>query len=403
MRRSVLLLCLILGLAPLHASGASIDLLETDNANLRVSTSRGLRLRVLEPELDLRIGGRLHVDAAFFDDDVANLRDDVDIRRGRPYATLEIAEQLKLKIEYEFGPFATGWRNVWARWEPIRGLRIKAGNFVAPFGLQEVGSSNDLVLMERSLASALAPNYGTGASLLGNGSLGDDMHHWSVHTAITTEPFGRRREDRHGSGYWASTTRVSYAPIASPGRVLHLAGSVEYRDVGSGGYRVSTRPEASLARRFLDTGRLVGVRDVVNAGGEVAAVFGPLSLQGEYLRSWIERGALGSPVFDGWYAQASVLLTGESRRYAASRGVFTGVVPDSKWGALELAARYGELDLNSAGVVGGSEENVAAGLNWYIRRNVRWMFNYVHVDARRRGTLARDQPEVFQMRFSIFF
>ena len=78
-------------------------------------------------------------------------------------------------------------------------------------------------------------------------------------------------------------------------------------------------------------------------------------------------------------------------------------MPDSKWGALELAARYGELDLNSAGVVGGREENVAAGLNWYIRRNVRWMFNYVHVDARRRGTLVRDSPNVFQMRFSIFF
>ena len=53
------------------------------------------------------------------------------------------------------------------------------------------------------------------------------------------------------------------------------------------------------------------------------------------------------------------------------------------WGAWELAGRYSVIDLNDRlgfkdGIAGGDQTVYTAGLNWYVNRNVRVMFNYLH-------------------------
>src|ERR1700749_884762 len=55
------------------------------------------------------------------------------------------------------------------------------------------------------------------------------------------------------------------------------------------------------------------------------------------------------------------------------------------WGAWEIATRYSVIDLNdqlgtSNGVAGGKQTVYTAGLNWYVNRNIRFMFNYLHGD-----------------------
>ena len=51
-------------------------------------------------------------------------------------------------------------------------------------------------------------------------------------------------------------------------------------------------------------------------------------------------------------------------------------------GALQLAARYSELDLNdrSAGINGGEQKSLTLGLNWELNPMSRIMYNYVHAD-----------------------
>ena len=46
------------------------------------------------------------------------------------------------------------------------------------------------------------------------------------------------------------------------------------------------------------------------------------------------------------------------------------------WGALELAARYDQADMNSEDINGGSEKAVTVALNWYLNENVRLMADY---------------------------
>jgi phosphate-selective porin OprO and OprP len=133
---------------------------------------------------------------------------------------------------------------------------------------------------------------------------------------------------------------------------------------------------------------------------EAAATWGPLFFQGEYFWYNVDRYALATPgtvtgpslKFSGGYAEASWTITGETRAYNQGAGAYAGVVPKDPfslatggWGAWEIAARYSVIDLNDRigfadGIVGGKQQIFTAGLNWYVNRNVRFMFNYLHGD-----------------------
>jgi phosphate-selective porin OprO/OprP len=122
-------------------------------------------------------------------------------------------------------------------------------------------------------------------------------------------------------------------------------------------------------------------------------------MQGEYFWYNVDRHnnpiPLTSVKFDGGYAQASYVLTGESRKYnpeSASYGGITPLNPFSPtaggWGAWEIAGRVSTMNLNDQlatanGVAGGRQTIYTAALNWYVNGNVRFMFDYLH------GTVAK--------------
>lgn len=396
------------GSAPARAE--IYDLWKTEDLELDFSPYRGFELELYEPRVELRLGGRLHLDAAIFDDDRTDIDDDTEVRRGRVYLRGELFDDWSFKTEYEFAADRSGWRNLWLRYRLPRfaGVRssVRAGNSVAPFGLEDIAASNHSTFLERALPSALAPSYQTGVRYNARGRLGDDGRYnrwtWAVSSGI--EPLGVQEDDRHKSEHLGVTSRLSFAPIAKKRRIVHLAASIDWRDLdGDSRYRVRGKPEGSLAPGLLNTGRLDDVEEVTVMGFEGAAVYGPVSVQGEYMQSFLTRGnGRDDPSFDGWYVQASWIPTGESRRYSRSRGVFTGVRPDRDWGAVELAARVSHLDLFDETVRGGRATNFTAGVSWYVTRNVRLMFNYVNANVKRRSDRLEDDPQLFLFRFLVF-
>ena len=99
--------------------------------------------------------------------------------------------------------------------------------------------------------------------------------------------------------------------------------------------------------------------------------------------------------FQGGYAEAGYILTGETRKYNPGSASYGGVNPTNPfslegggWGAWEIAGRYSTMDLNNQigsinGVAGGRQNVYALALNWYVNRNVRFMFDYLHGDVRK--------------------
>jgi phosphate-selective porin OprO/OprP len=58
------------------------------------------------------------------------------------------------------------------------------------------------------------------------------------------------------------------------------------------------------------------------------------------------------------------------------------------WGAWEIAGRVSTIDLNNqlgtvTGVAGGHQTVYTAALNWYVNRNVRFLFDYLHGNVTR--------------------
>ena len=61
------------------------------------------------------------------------------------------------------------------------------------------------------------------------------------------------------------------------------------------------------------------------------------------------------------------------------------------WGTWEIKARYSNNDFNAMvtdplanRVLGGEQNIVTLGANWYLNRNLRWMFDYLIADVDRR-------------------
>jgi phosphate-selective porin OprO/OprP len=205
--------------------------------------------------------------------------------------------------------------------------------------------------------------------------------------------------------------RAAWVPLNQPGHVLHLGisasrespdGTIDGRDVyAPPGARLRARPEAALlSQRLVDSGNLAPTDSIDRRGLEALWIDGPWSLQGEYLDATVKLSN-GKPDYnaDGYYAFLSWVVTGESRTY--SGGNVGDVKPQGQYGALELAVRYSELDLDDDPVLGGRERDWTIGANWYINRYLKLQANYVHAQSDRRSL--QIDPDVVEVRAQIQF
>lgn len=321
------------------------------------------------------LGGRVHLDAASVDDGGTNT-DDEEVRRARLELAVRFGDNWRLRVDREFTN-GGAWRNLWLGYAG-EDFNIKAGNFIAPFSMEDVGSSNDTMFMERSLVQALAPGFGVGVG----GSY--EGRHFSIAggyfgDAIDVED---NIQAEKGDGV---AVRATWSPVERRSNTFHLGLGLERREFGNGDVRrISTGPEASLAPTILSTGSIANPDTSTGYNLEAAYSVGPVLLQGQFVSTELQRSVGADLGFDGYYAQTGWIITGERHEYGDATGVFRGPRPRNAWGALELAARYSSLDLSEAGAPNSGEaDDVTAGVNWYIGRNFRLAANYVHseVDA----------------------
>ena len=225
--------------------------------------------------------------------------------------------------------------------------------------------------------------------------------------------FGREltRNLAHGGGYGG---RAYWAPINDIGKVLHLGISAVDFDTDADTLRLRVRPDADLATaRLIDTGTFLNADRQRTFGLEAAYIDGPFKLQGEFMRSEVDRYATRSTsqpgasfTGDSWYVYGLWNITGETWTYKAGLPV-TPYGTETASGMWQLTARYDSTDLTDEPVFGGDEQNITVGVNWYWRANFKFMVNYVKVNSdkfnRTLGREISDDPSILEARAQFYW
>ena len=164
-------------------------------------------------------------------------------------------------------------------------------------------------------------------------------------------------------------------------RYLHVGVSGRYSGANAGEVRLRGRAESNVSNYYVDTGNIPASsqKEFALEGLWTRDRYSVLT---EYVRSQVNATQVANPSFYGFYVTGSVFLTGEHRPYDRNVGFARRPIPQRRWGAVELTARYMRLDLNDKSIHGGLMNKGTLDFNWYPNR--RWKLavadGIVHLD-----------------------
>ncbi|MEN8260077.1 MAG: porin [Pseudomonadota bacterium] len=348
---------------------------------------KGLQFKTADENFEFALGGRLHAQAAyqdndkihFADGDIVDADDGTEIRRGRIDMKGVFYKDFTFKTVVDFADNDVAIKDMFLSYDGWDPVRFTVGSQKQHFSLEQWMSSNDMIFIERSLGhNSMEPDRAIGFVA----DTGGD--NWTAALGAWGDSIDANKEDDEG---WSAGGRVTYSPFNETGKVVHLGASGNYRVPEQNDQTARFRTETTrMSNLFLvDTDDIPDVDNIVFTGAEFAGVLGPFSVESEYLRTFVQRDAGGDLEFDSWYALAAWTLTGESRNYKGNKGKFGRLEPARNfdlhggWGAWELAARYSQIDLNDGDINGGRESAIAVALNWYLNKNVRLMADYTRI------------------------
>ncbi|MET0546318.1 MAG: porin [Caulobacterales bacterium] len=341
-----------------------------------------------------------------------------NFRRARIGLEGTVYKDWNWALTYEAGGSGTESSQLQQAWVEYAGLkfgdtaiRLRGGAYAWITGLEDATNNTDSLFLERpapaELVRGLAGGDGrSGVGVYANGERWNASAVWTgslIGNNTTTTPVFDEQ-----SGY---LLRADGLLLKSQDLALHvganLSSIVNPEDTTVPGAAAATRvrlrerPELRVdGARLVDTGN-INASSLTAYGAELGLGYKNFLVSGEYFQIDVNRtGSTASdPKFDGWYAQASWVLTGEQRKWNPVTGGFGGVKPEKNFGkgglgAWEVAARYSTLNLNdnagadgtstpSGGIRGGKQDIISAGLNWYPNSVVRFLLDYQYVDVDR--------------------
>ncbi len=308
----------------------------------------------------------------------------------------------------------------WVQYNDSKAFNIRAGAFRPSYGLEDQTSPSDLLFMERPASTDTAAGLAASDTRTAVQAFGYDDR-WFASVDVTGRAIGvistgtaTATAQSYGDQLGA-VARIGGTPFEGDGWRVWIGahGSYVFRPPNASGPSTAVTgvtPISSEVIAFNDTPELrvdgtklvnTGNIDAKNAGTEgleFAAQASSLLLQAEYDYMFVDRSDIASdPNFSGWYVEGGWFVTGETRRYGANVASFGAPVilhpfnpRAGQWGAVELALRYSDLDLNyDAGslhslptadaVRGGDQKIFSAGVNWFLNPLIRLTGEYQRV------------------------
>lgn len=391
----------------------------------------------------LRFGGRFFADGVNFRRQnpasyaaFGNQPDYVEMRSIRLFCEGEGYGVFDYRLELDFEPENSGSEAVAIR-DLYLGIRelpilgsVRIGNVKEPFSLEEQTRLENTTFMERALPNVFAPGRQFGLCCYQHTPNNRFTVAYGVffdraamdHGPLTDDPRQINKQlvdDEQGIDV---PIRVTWNPIYTAGGrgVLHAGAGCVWTDDRDDLVAFSALPEVHEGAAQLSTG-LLAIREYYRTNLELAAVYGPFSVQSELFYThgdapagFYDRDLYGAYVYGSWF------LTGENRVYDQRSGSFCRVKPNTNfwivktcdgccagWGAWELAARWSYLELEGEPGIGpleGRMYDTTVGLNWYWNPQTRVMCNYIHSEGEVNYNLReKNHTDVLAVRFQVDF
>jgi phosphate-selective porin len=334
------------------------------------------------------------MDYTTFDQDAAsreqvgNQQDELEARSLRLSARghFELFRTWNYMLSYEYKGFdqtsEDDWNTTDVRVSTLLGPQLGTltiGKIKEPFSYEMVGDAANLPHHERLLSPFFrSRNDGV---MLGNTVLGQRAT-WAVGWYNDWWSQGDSWSDS-GNDF---AGRVTTLPVWSEDGAdyLHLAASVRYFGADDDQLRYRGKPASNVATDFVDTGQVPGDH-AWHSGVEALWSHGGYSVLAEYVRADLSTRDGSDPTLDGWYVTGSWVLTGEHRPYDRKAGYARRILPQGRWGAVELIGRYGKVDLDDGAVRGGTMDGWWAGVNWWATNRWKASLGYGNIDLDRFG------------------
>ncbi|WP_379551868.1 porin [Qipengyuania sp. DGS5-3] len=317
--------------------------------------------------------GRINVDAGFVSAPSSTGADsgfDAEARRIRLGVSGKIPGGFGYKVEADFAEDEVALTDAILTYSD-GGLTLTAGQHNNFQGLEELSSSLHTSFIERSAwtdAFGFERRIGASAAY----SSGDVLIQGGV--------FADNSADLPNNN-WSLDGRLVFAPKLGDTQ-LHLGGSIHHNMLGEGAtVRYRQRPLVHFTdNRFVNTDRFSAVSET-GFGLEAAAISGPFHVSVEGYSQNVNRPeGFEDPSFFGGSVELGYFLTkGDTRGYKS--GTFNRVKPANPVGAGGIGAvqaniRFDHLDLNDAGIIGGTQDSYQASLIWTMTDYTRLLLNY---------------------------
>ncbi len=246
-------------------------------------------------------------------------------------------------------------------------IHWKIGAYPTPESFDDTTAASDLLFLERAqptdLARSIAGSDGRDGTTIF--AYGDDYYAAASYTGDLVQDTATFDEQQ------ALVGRVAWRAYHDGNSNFAIGADSTYEfkiaETAAGPHspsaiRLRERPELNVddnSIRLIDT-NTIDADKLLEWGVEAAGNWDNFYGQGGYFHFDVTRraSALPDPSFDGWYAQASWVITGESKPYNTATGSYGLPKPDHAFsfdkpgsGAWELAGRYSVLDLDTMPVL----------------------------------------------------
>ena len=284
--------------------------------------------------------------------DTAHARDlssGADFRRARIGVDGRAFGDWDYNLVFEFGGAgeedAGHIYDLWIQYSGLKPFHARIGAFTPSGGLEDQGSTNGMLFLERPAISDISRGL-VGGDSREAAEIWGGTDRWYVSTAVTGRSVGVVNSTAAGvsqpyDSQLGFVGRVGFTPFKTETGLLAvgLHGSYVDRPADTGGpdtapgaarYAITLqeRPELRVdGTRLISTGA-INARHADTVGLEAAGQYGGLFLQSEYERIRIERmipaAGVSDPDFHGYYVEGSYILTGEKRRFNPATWAFDG-------------------------------------------------------------------------------